>query len=75
MKTITENTMISLAVVLTLLGGAGYVGYNASVINASAAQIQELRAKVSLLEEMKTDVAVIRAKLEDIDRKISKKGN
>lgn len=72
MKPITENTTLSIGLMIVILGGAGFVTYTAFQSDANAKAVEKLDAKVEAVIEMKADIAVIRAKVERIEKALEK---
>jgi hypothetical protein len=71
MKTpIDEQTTITLSLTLMLIGGVGYVTFVAFQGNANAEAIREINVKQEKIDVIQTDIAVIKAKLEGIERKL-----
>lgn len=73
LKAITENTLVPLSMVISLLGGAGFVTYVYFQSDANAKAIIELKAKQDAMAVLSTDIAVIRVKVENIEALLSKK--
>lgn len=70
MTPITEKTTLSIGLLVTLLGGASYVTYAVFQSNANARDITEIKTRQEALDEIKLDVAVIRAKVESIEKNL-----
>jgi hypothetical protein len=70
MKLITEGTGVSIGILMTLIVGGTYVSYAGFQATANAREIDQLKVRVTELEQMKTDIAVIRTKVEAIDLKL-----
>lgn len=73
MKPISENTSISISLLIMILGGAGYVTFTAFQSAANANAIQELRAKQEKIDEIHEDIAVIKTKIEAIEKRLGRK--
>lgn len=71
LKSITENTLVPLSMVVSLLGAAGFVTYVYFQSDANAKAILELKAKQDAMAGMATDIAVIRVKVENIEQAIA----
>lgn len=69
MGKISESTTVSIGVLIALIGGAAYVTFVAFQGTANAVAIQELKASQSHIDEIQTDIAVIKTKLERIEKK------
>lgn len=67
---ITENTTVSLAVVLSFLGGVAYVTYVAASEQENGRRLEKLESRQSVIEQMSTDLAVVRTKVEGIEKKL-----
>ena len=70
MKSITENTAISLGVLGAIIGAVVWISYVAFQGKASADAIVKIDDRMSRLEAMSSDIAVIKERVERIDRKI-----
>lgn len=70
MTTIRENTKFSFTVMVALLGLAVYAAKIDFQTNANAREIIEEKADIKALEQMQADVAVIKAQVVEINRKI-----
>jgi hypothetical protein len=70
MKAITENTAVSIGLLMAAIGFSAYLGSKSFQADANAKEITELKQRVSSLEEIKSDIAVIKTRIEAIDRKI-----
>lgn len=60
MSKITENTLVPVSLVLSILGGAGFVTYVYFQTSANAKAIEEIKAKQDAIAMIQTDVAVMK---------------
>lgn len=70
MKSITESTLVPISLVISLLGGSGFITYVYFQTEANAKAILEIQGKQNSLEEIKLDIAVIKEKMEYIEKKL-----
>lgn len=73
LKIISQETLLPVGLVFTLLGGAFATGYFYFEVKAHAKAIEELRAKQDATVLMATDIAVIRVKVENIEKALDKR--
>jgi hypothetical protein len=69
---LTENSKVSITLVITLLGGAFWLTSVYVQGQSNASEIAEVKADVKALSDMKADVAVIKA---DVKRLLKEEGN
>jgi hypothetical protein len=65
---ITENTMVSISVLTFLCGGIYWLSNIALQTQANAQDLSRLSDKQSVVEQMATDIAVIKEKIIVIER-------
>lgn len=70
MKIINENTALSIGLVVIIAGGIVYITNLAFKIDALAASMTEISEKQKAIDAIQTDIAVIKFKVEQIDKKI-----
>lgn len=76
MAKITENTTVSLTVLAVFLTAVGYVTYVSAQETNHTHRIEMLESGVTALQQMGIDIAVIKTKVENIEKKIDhKKGD
>lgn len=68
-RSITESTLIPLSLVITILGGAGFITYLYFQTNANAEAIKIVAGKVDAVMEIKVDIGIIKTKVEAIERR------
>lgn len=68
LKVISQETLLPLGMVLSMLGAAWGAGYFYFEVKAHARAIEELKAKQDVVNMIATDVAVIRVKVERMER-------
>ena len=74
MKTLlNENSFISLGLAIILFGGVAWLTNLAFKTEASAESLKKIELKQNAIEEIKTDVAVIKFKLEKIEQKLDRR--
>lgn len=71
---ITENTGVSLGILGTIIGAVVWISFVAANTAANTTSIQGLSQKMDSLAAMQSDVAVIRNKVENIERQLDGKG-
>jgi len=70
MTKITENTTVSIAVVMAFLGGVAYVTYVAASEQENGRRLSSIEQRQLVIEQMGTDLAVVRTKVEAIEKKL-----
>lgn len=70
---ITEQTLLPISLIITLVGGITFVSYVAFEGASNAKAIDEIQKKQETIEKIATDVAVIKTKVETIERSIERK--
>lgn len=73
MAKITENTTVSLTVLAVFLSAVGYVSYVSAQETNHAHRIEMLESSVTALQQMGIDIAVIKTKVENIEKKVDRK--
>lgn len=69
-KTISENTAVSLSLLIVILGGSGYVTFVAFQGSANAEAIRELKEDQKVISKVAEDVSVIKTKVEYIEKRL-----
>lgn len=70
---ITNDTLIPLSLLFSLLGGIMFVSYVAFEGSSNAKAIDDIQKKQETIDKIATDVAVIKTKVETIERSIERK--
>lgn len=71
---ITESTLLPISLVITLLGGGGFVTYIYYQTVANAKELSELKVKQDMLTEIRLDISVIKTKIEAMERRTWPRG-
>jgi len=72
-QTLSEKTLIPISLVILLLGGIVWITNIAFKVDVSAESLKKIELRQSTIDEIKTDVAVIKSKLEKIDQKLDRR--
>ena len=70
---IDESTAVSITMVLAILGGVGFVTYVAFQSDATARAVEVLQKKQDNIDLIVTDIAVIKTKLDSIEKHMERK--
>lgn len=73
MASITENTTVSLTVLAVFLSAVGYVTYVSAQETNHEHRIEMLESSVAGFQDIKTDIAVTRTKVENIEKMLNRK--
>jgi hypothetical protein len=74
MKTITENSTISIALLITVIVATLALGRVLFQGEVNAKDIIEVKQKQSTIDLIQMDIAVIKTKVENIEKSLPKKG-
>lgn len=69
MKHITESTLLPISLVGILIWAAIYVGIVANKVEGHEASISKLEEKQAVMNQIQTDIAVIKTKVETIEQR------
>lgn len=72
MTKITESTTVSLTVLTAFIGGVVYVTYVAAAEQENGRRLARLETRQEIIEQMSTDLAVVRTKVEGIEKKLDR---
>ena len=64
---ISESTLVPISLIFTIVGGIGYVTFVAFQGSANATAIERIEQKQEDINKIKTDIEIIKIKLENID--------
>jgi hypothetical protein len=67
---IDEKTTVTIGLLIAVMGGIGYVTFVAFQGNANAQAIKEIQIKQEKIDVIQTDIAVIKTKLDGIEKKL-----
>lgn len=70
MKALSESTPITMGLVISLIGAVIAITTISNRTEANSNDIKDMKTKVDSLGQMVTDVAVIRAKVETIEKRV-----
>lgn len=70
MKKMLDSVPIALSILIPTLGGYGYVLAVSFRTDANAKAIQEVQAKQNDMEQLKTDIAVIKEQVLEIRKRV-----
>lgn len=73
MRVISEKTVIPISFAILLIGGVAWLTNLAFKVDVSAESLKKIELKQNAIEEIKTDVAVIKSKLDRIDKKLDRR--
>lgn len=68
MRSITENTKVSVGILVLILGGYGFVLWQSFKGDAIAKDVEEIKTEQAIFREMATDIKVIRSDVEWLKR-------
>lgn len=71
--TLSEKTLIPISFVIVLIGGIVWITNIAFKVDVSAESLKKIELRQNTIDEIKTDVAVIKSKLEKIDQKLDRR--
>jgi outer membrane murein-binding lipoprotein Lpp len=70
MKTITENTLIPISLVITVAGGASWLAAIKAKVDETTTSVLKMESKIDTLAQMRTDIEVIKTKVERMEQPI-----
>lgn len=70
MRIIRESTAVSISLLIAIIGGAVFIVRASFQGEANASAIQKLESKQTAIEQIQTDIAVIKTKLESIEKSL-----
>lgn len=73
MPVLSEKTVIPISFALVIIGGVAWLTNLALKVDVAAESLKKIELRQNAIEEIKTDVAVIKSKLDRIDKKIDRR--
>lgn len=73
MPVLSEKTVIPISFALIIIGGVGWLTNLAFKVDVAAESLKKIELRQNAIEEIKTDVAVIKSKLDRIDKKLDRR--
>lgn len=68
MSILSENSKVSLSLVIALLGGAAWITTIHVTSQSNAAELRDVKEKVAEITEVKADIKIIRSDVEHVKR-------